>query len=69
MPPRFWGIEVEAAAFALGSGRGAYPLYSASPEIRIYVGAADPSAAQPSFPSTWGPTVGLTLTGGYATFL
>jgi hypothetical protein len=66
--PVFWGIELEAAAIALSRGHGAYPLYTASPELRLYVGAANPQAAQPSLPSTWGPTVGVELTGGYATF-
>ena len=67
--PRFWGFEVETVAFALSSGSGAYPLYSVSPEIRFYVGGADPSVAQPSLPSSFAPTVGVTVTGGYATFL
>ena len=67
--PVFWGIELEAAAIALSGGRGAYPLYAASPELRLYVGAANPRAAQPSYPGTWGPTVGIEFTGGYATFL
>jgi hypothetical protein len=66
--PVFWGLEVEAVALALSRGSGSYPLYTASPELRLYVGAANPSAAQPSFPATWGPTVGIELTGGYATF-
>lgn len=66
--PVFWGLELEAAALALSRGSGSYPLYTASPELRLYVGAANPNAAQPSYPSTWGPTVGLELTGGYATF-
>ncbi|HVH45887.1 MAG TPA: hypothetical protein VM925_26215 [Labilithrix sp.] len=67
--PRLWGIELELAALALSSGSGAYPLYTASPEIRLHVGFADPSAAQPALPKTWVPTIGLTFTGGYATFL
>jgi hypothetical protein len=66
--PVFWGVEIEAVALALSRGGGSYPLYTASPELRLYVGAANPSAAQPSFPATWGPTVGIELTGGYATF-
>jgi len=66
--PVFWGIEIEAIALALSRGSGAYPLYTASPELRLYVGAANPNAAQPSYPATWGPTVGIELTGGYATF-
>jgi hypothetical protein len=66
--PVFWGIEIEAVALALSRGSGSYPLYTASPELRLYVGAANPNAAQPSFPATWGPTVGIELTGGYATF-
>ena len=67
--PVFWGIDLELAAIALTSGRGAYPLYSSSPELRLYVGAANPRPPQPSFPAAWGPTVGIELTGGYATFL
>lgn len=67
--PRIWGVEIEAAAFALSSGRGSYPLYSAAPDLRFYVGLGDPSAAQPSLPPTWGPTIGITFVGGYATFL
>jgi hypothetical protein len=66
--PVFWGIELESIALALSRGGGAYPLYTASPELRLYVGVANPSVAQPSYPATWGPTVGLELTGGYATF-
>jgi hypothetical protein len=66
--PVFWGLELEVAAVALSRGHGVYPLYAASPELRLYVGAADPNAAQPSDPKTWGPTFGLELTGGYATF-
>ncbi len=67
--PVFWGIDLEVAAVALSAGRGSYPLYLASPELRLYVGLANPRAAQPSFPNAWGPTLGLELTGGYATFL
>ena len=67
--PVFWGFELEAAALALSPGRGAYPLYAISPELRFYVGLANPRAAQPSFPAAWGPTLGIELTGGYATFL
>ena len=66
--PVFWGVELEAVALALSRGSGAYPLYTASPELRLYVGAANPSVAQPGYPSSWGPTVGLELVGGYATF-
>ena len=66
--PVFWGIEIEAIALALSRGGGTYPLYAVSPELRLYVGAANPSAAQPGYPATWGPTVGLELIGGYATF-
>jgi hypothetical protein len=66
--PVFWGIDLEVGALALSHGGGAYPLYTASPELRLYVGAANPNAAQPSYPATWGPTVGLEFTGGYATF-
>ena len=67
--PVFWGLELEVASFALTAGRGVYPLYAASPELRLYIGAADPSAAQPSFSRAWGPTFGISFTGGYATFL
>jgi hypothetical protein len=67
--PRLWGVELEAVAFALSRGHGAYPLYAVSPEVRFYFGLADPSAARPTFPSTWGPSIGVTFTGGYATFL
>jgi hypothetical protein len=66
--PVLWGIELEAAAIALSRGHGAYPLYTASPELRLYVGAANPKAVEPWLPSTWGPTLGIELTGGYATF-
>jgi hypothetical protein len=66
--PVFWGIELEAAALALSRGGGAWPLYTASPELRLYVGAANPNAAQPSYPATWGFSMGLELIGGYATF-
>jgi len=65
--PVFWGMDLEVAAIALSRGHGAYPLYTASPELRLYVGVANPRAAQPSFPATWGPTLGIELTGGYAT--
>ena len=67
--PVFWGFEIEALSVALSRGRGAYPLYAASPEVRIYVGMADPQAAQPSLSSKWAPTIGIALSGGYATFL
>jgi hypothetical protein len=66
--PVFWGIELEAVALALSRGGGAYPLYTASPELRLYAGIANPAVAQPSYPATWGPTLGLEITGGYATF-
>jgi hypothetical protein len=66
--PVLWGMELEAAAIALSRGHGAYPLYTASPELRLYIGVANPRAAQPSFSGTWGPTLGIELTGGYATF-
>jgi hypothetical protein len=65
--PDFWGVELEAAAIALSRGHGAYPLYTSSPEVRLYVGAANPQATQPSLPPAWGLTLGLELTGGYAT--
>ena len=67
--PVLWGVELEAVAIALSQGRGAYPLYAASPELRLYVGVANPKASQPSFPGAWGPTLGIGFTGGYATFL
>jgi hypothetical protein len=67
--PVLWGIDFEAAAIALMSSRGAYPLYSSAPELRLHVGVASPKATQPSFPVPWGPAVSLELTGGYATFL
>ncbi len=66
---RFLGLEVEAISVALSNGHGTHPLYALSPELRLYVGLADPSAAQPSFPSAIGPTFGITLIGGYATLL
>lgn len=66
--PVFWGLEIEAAALALSRGGGAWPLYTASPELRLYIGAANPNAAQPSYPATWGFSMGLELIGGYATF-
>jgi hypothetical protein len=65
----FWGVELEAAALALSPGRGAHPLYAVSPELRLYVGVANAGATQPSSPSAWGPTLGIALTGGYATLL
>ena len=67
--PILWGVDIEAMAVALSRGRGAYPLYAASPELRLHVGVANPDAAQPSFRGGWGPTIGLEFTGGYATFL
>jgi len=67
--PVFWGIDLEALAIALSRGRGAYPLYAASPELRLHVGLANPQAAQPSLRAGWGPTIGIEFTGGYATFL
>jgi hypothetical protein len=67
--PVVWGVEIEAAAIALSGGHGFYPLYAASPEVRFYVGVANPKATQPAFPGVWGPTLGIEFTGGYATFL
>lgn len=67
--PKFFGIELEAAAFALSRGGGSYPLYAASPELRLYLGAADTSVVQPGIGQPWAMTVGVVLTGGYATFL
>jgi hypothetical protein len=65
----FLGLELEALAIALADGHGSHPLYAVSPELRFYLGAANPSATQPSFPNALGFTFGITLTGGYATFL
>jgi len=65
----FLGLELEALAIALSDGHGSHPLYAVSPELRFYLGAANPSAVQPSFPNALGFTFGITLTGGYATFL
>jgi hypothetical protein len=65
--PRFWGVDFEVVALALSSGRGAYPLYSVSPELRLHCGVADAGVVQPSLAGTWGPTLALTLSGGYAT--
>lgn len=67
--PKFFGIEIEAAAFALSRGGGTYPLYAASPELRLYLGAADTSVVQPGIGQPWAMTIGVLLTGGYATFL
>ncbi|HEX3346239.1 MAG TPA: hypothetical protein VHS09_16765 [Polyangiaceae bacterium] len=67
--PAFLGLELEVLAVALSRGHGAYPLYATSPELRLYVGAADPAATQPSLPHAWGPMVSIALTGGYATLL
>ena len=67
--PVLWGVDLEVMAIALSHGRGAYPLYAASPELRLHVGVANPHAAQPSFEAVWGPTIGIEFTGGYATFL
>jgi hypothetical protein len=65
----FLGAELEAIAIALGDGRGTHPLYAVSPDLRFYVGLANPRAVQPSYENTLGVTLGITLTGGYATFL
>ena len=65
----FLGLELEALAIAIADGHGSHPLYAVSPELRLYLGAANPSATQPSFPNALGFTFGITLTGGYATFL
>jgi hypothetical protein len=65
----FWGIEHEIVAVALSRGIGSYPLYASSPELRFHIGFADPNAAHPSLPHKWGPTLSITFTGGYATFL
>lgn len=66
--PRLWGVDLELAAVALSRGVGAYPLYSVSPEIRLHAGFADPSVVQPTLRDVWGPTISLSLVGGYATF-
>ena len=65
----FLGVELEVAAIALSNGHGSHPLYALSPELRFYVGLANPSATQPSFPAAIGPTFGITLSGGYASQL
>ena len=65
----FLGLEIEAAAIALSEGRGTHPLYFISPEVRFFIGLANPRAAQPSFSPALGPTFGITLTGGDATIL
>jgi hypothetical protein len=65
----FLGIELETAAVALSEGSGTHPLYFLSPELRFFVGLANPQAAQPSFSRQLAPTFGVTLTGGYTTFL
>jgi len=65
----FLGVEVEAVAIALSNGYGSHPLFALSPELRFYVGLANPSATQPSFPAAIGPTFGITLIGGYASLL
>jgi hypothetical protein len=67
--PKFFGIDLEVAAFALSRGGGSYPLYAASPELRLYLGAADTSVVQPSIGQPWAMTVGIVLIGGYATLL
>jgi hypothetical protein len=67
--PVFWGLELEVIAIALSHGRGAYPLYASSPELRFHLGAADPGATHGGLPHRWGPTIAITFTGGYATFL
>lgn len=65
----FLGVEIEAMAIALSNGHGSHPLYALSPELRFYVGLANPSATQPSFPAAIGPTFGISLIGGYASQL
>ncbi len=66
--PKLWGADIEVAAYALSRGQGAYPLYSVSPEIRFHLGLADPGVVQPSLADrAWGPTISLSLVGGYAT--
>jgi len=67
--PAFLSVELEVLAVALSRGHGAYPLYATSPELRLYVGAGDAAATQPSTPHAWGPMVSIALTGGYATLL
>ncbi|HEY3821340.1 MAG TPA: hypothetical protein VGL81_29440 [Polyangiaceae bacterium] len=66
--PALLGLELEVLAVALSRGHGAYPLYATSPELRVYLGAGDAAAAQPS-PHAWGPMLSIALTGGYATLL
>lgn len=65
----FLGVELEVAAIALSNGHGSHPLYALSPELRFYVGLANPSATQPAFPAALGPTFGIALIGGYASQL
>jgi hypothetical protein len=65
----FLGAEIEALSVALGDGKGTHPLYAVSPDLRFYVGLANPRAVQPSYDTSTGVTFGITLTGGYATFL
>lgn len=65
----FLGAEIEALAIALSDGHGTHPFYVVSPDVRFYLGAARPSTAQPAYPDTLGFTFGITLTGGYVTFL
>lgn len=65
----FLGVELEVAAIALSNGHGSHPLYALSPELRFYVGLANPSATQPAFPAAIGPTFGIALIGGYASQL
>lgn len=67
--PKFYGIELEMAALALTRGEGSYPLYAPGPELRLYMGAADTSSVQPGIGQPWAMTIGVLLTGGYATFL
>jgi len=65
----FFGVELEAVAIALSDGYGSHPLYELSPELRFYVGLANPSATQPSFPAAIGPTFSIAVLGGYASQL
>jgi hypothetical protein len=67
--PVFWGGELEMLTLALSRGHGSYPLYSSSPELRFYLGAADAGAANKNLNHGLAPTFGITFTGGYATFL
>ena len=54
----FLGVEIEAMAIALSNGHGSHPLYALSPELRFYVGLANPSADAAVLPAAIGPRSG-----------